>query len=177
MLADQMGRGLAHAVDVQRLLDLPDQPRLMCRRRATYQHTKQIPAFERGKTGVKIIIHRDAIDDRNGQWFQMIVDRLGQAERGPVTFHIAMGDLRQRVDTGVGAPCGGDVMGARFDLGQSGLYRALDRRKVDLALPADKRGTVVFDFQGIALHGGPFTLRVPIWQSLTRVPMLERNDR
>ena len=51
MLADQMGRGLAHAVDVQRLLDLPDQPRLMCRRRTTYQHTKQIPAFKRGKIG------------------------------------------------------------------------------------------------------------------------------
>ena len=62
--------------------------------------------------------------------------------------------LREPVNTCIGAPCGGDIMNAGFDLGQGVFDRPLHRGKADLSLPTDKGRAVVFDFKGIALHGG-----------------------
>ena len=93
-----------------------------------------------------------AVDNRNGQGLEVVVQRFGQAKRLPIFAQVAMGHLRQCMYTGIGAPSSGDGMGARLELGQSRLDRALHAGHVFLSLPACEGGAVVFNFQGITRH-------------------------
>lgn len=153
VLANQDVCGGLHGRDIKGMFDLPDQPLGMGGRGAAAEDTKEIPPLKRRETGMEIIPDGGAIDNRNGQRFEMVIQCLRQSKRRPVTVHVAMGNLTQTVHACVGAASGGNIVRARFQLGKGRFNSALHRGQANLPLPADKRGTVVFDFQRKTGHG------------------------
>ena len=152
MLADQMARGRLHRSDAQVMTDLPDLSLVMGGRGPAGQDTEQVLPLQRGKAGVPVISHLRTSDNRHRVRFQVIIQRPGKALGGPVLVQIAMGHLSQPVHSGIGAPGGGDGVGARFQLGQRSLYRALNRRQAFLALPPGEGGAVIFNFERVTGH-------------------------
>ena len=153
MVPDQVGSALAHKVRVEIMPDLPDQTPIMRRGCAAGKQAKEIAPLMCGKTGVPVVIDPNRFHDRDGQGFEVVVQRLGQTERVPIGVHVAMGDLSQRVNPCVSASSRANCVGAGFKLGQGIFDRALNRWLVGLSLPSGKGGSVVFDFEGIARHG------------------------
>ena len=45
MVAKKVVRAFLHRIDVQRMVHLPDQPGLMCRRGTSHQDAEQIASF------------------------------------------------------------------------------------------------------------------------------------
>ena len=103
------------------------------------------------------IINPLGIDNCDRQRFQMMIKRLGQAERIPVLLQIAMGHLSQPVHAGIGSARCRDCMWAGFKFGQRSLNRPLNRGLICLSLPTGKRGTVIFDFERNSGHGARIT--------------------
>jgi hypothetical protein len=153
MLAQQQVRCGLHGLDVQLFLDLPDQPVLMGGRGTAHQNPKQIAPFQRPKPRMKIIRHWCAGCDRHGMRFQVVIQGFGQAECSPISLHVTMGNLTQCMNAFIGASGGGNIVITGFEFGQGRLDRALHGGKADLALPAHKRRTVIFDFKGKSRHG------------------------
>lgn len=60
------------------------------------------------------------------------------------------------MDPGIGAPGGGDDVGAGPKFGQGGFNGPLNRGEVGLTLPPREGCAVVFDFQGIARHSARY---------------------
>lgn len=57
-----------------------------------------------------------------------------------------MGNLRQRMNASIGSSSGCNIMSSRLKLGEGRLNGALHRRLLGLALPSDKRRSVIFNF-------------------------------
>ncbi len=153
MMPDQMGRPCTHRRQIQIARHLPDQPRVMGRRRAPHQQAEEIAPFQRREPRVPVIGHGRGGDNRHRLRLEVVVQRLGQAERVPVARHVAMRNLRQRMHARIGAPGGGDAVRAGFQPVQRILDRALHRRLIRLRLPSGKGRAVIFDPEGIAWHG------------------------
>ena len=125
----------------------------MRQRRAALDQAEEVAPFKGRKPGMKVIRHPDGGQNGHRGRAQMVVQSLHQAKGVPIALHIQRGDLTRGMHTRIGAPCGGDGVGARLQLGQGRLHRALHRgQPLRLALPAREGATVVFDFQGIAWH-------------------------
>ena len=90
--------------------------------------------------------------DCDGVGFEVVVEGFGQAEGVPIGGHVKVGDLACGVNTCVGAPRTLDTLVFFFQYTQGGFDAALDRGEVCLALPADKRFAVVFDFERVSGH-------------------------
>ena len=144
MPPQQVLRGFLHWLQIQRLRNLPDQPGVMRGRRAPHQQAKAVLPLNRGKPCVPVIGHAPGLPDRDGLRLQMIVQRLGQAERIPLFLQVAMGHLGQRVHPGIRPPCCGNRVRAGFKPRQSRLDRALNRGLIRLTLPPGKGRAVIF---------------------------------
>ena len=153
MFADQVAGPGLHRPGVKVMADLPDLTGVMHRWRAAGDKAKDIAPFDGGEPGVPVIGHGSAGDDGDGIGLEVEIQRLGQAERVPIARQIAVCHLTKGMDPRVSpARCGNRVW-AWFQLCQCRLNCALNGGLVALPLPARKRGTVVFYFQGIARHG------------------------
>ena len=153
-MADQMRRAGAHCRDVQRMRDLPDQPRVMGGRGAARQQAEKVSPLDRRKPCVPFGADLGAGADRHARAFEVVVQRLAQAEGVPALAQIAMRDLRGGMDPGVRATGGGDGMGAGFKPCQRLFDRALNRGLIGLTLPPGKGRAVIFDLKGITGHVG-----------------------
>lgn len=76
MVAQQMCRPLAHGVQIKRAGYLPDQPAVMGYRCAPGNQAKHITPFKRRKPGVEIIWYRANINNCDGLWFKVEIQRL-----------------------------------------------------------------------------------------------------
>ena len=153
MQPDQMRGGFSHRLAIQHMPNLPDKPAIMGNRGAARNKAKQVAALYRRKPGMKGIFHRSAGHDRYGQGPQMCIDCPGQPKRIPCFCHITMRHLAKPMHAGIGAPCCGNRVWPRLQLGQGSLYRALNRGlPLGLTLPAVERPALIFDFQRITWH-------------------------
>ena len=152
MATQQHVRPFLHGLDIQRMIDLPNLPPVMRCRRASHQDTEQVLPFDRRKPRVPIVSHARGVHDRHRLRFEVIVQRLGQAERVPFLDHVAMGDLAQRMNPSIGAPCGSNRMRTRLDTGQGLFDCPLHGRLILLPLPSGKRFPLVFNFQRVSGH-------------------------
>ncbi len=114
-----------HGIDIQLMIDLPHLSFVMCCGRAAHQDAKEVLAFNSREPGVPVIRHPRGLNNRNRLRFEVIVQRLGQAEGVPFLRKIAMRDLPQRMNTRIGAPGGSDGVRARLDAGQGLFYGTL----------------------------------------------------
>ena len=76
MLSNQNISPCLHGIHVQIMFDLPDQPIRMRGGRAPREDAKQVLTFLSGKACMKITLHGGAGRDRDGVWFEVIVQRL-----------------------------------------------------------------------------------------------------
>ncbi len=115
MLPEQpVGPGL-HRVDVQRMIDPPNLSSVMGRGGTTHQDAEQVLPFNRREPRVPIFGHLCHCKNRHGLRLEVIVQRLGQAERIPFLVHVAMGDLTQCMDAGIRPASGCDCVLARLN--------------------------------------------------------------
>ncbi len=159
MPPDQEIRPRLHRARIKRVFDVPGQPAIMGERGAARNQPKQVAPFDRRKPRVKIVLDPGAIDDRHPRRLQVVIQRLRQAKRVPVLFHIAMGHLRQPMHARIGAPGRCDRVVAPLEPGQGSLDRPLNRGLILLALPSGISGAVIFHFQRVSGHEGGISFR------------------
>ena len=142
-MADQRQRRGVHGLGVERPADLPRPSGIEGKRRAPVDDPIAVAPLDGGKAGVEAVVNGLGIGHGDGPGFQMVVQRLADAERFGVARDVEMDDLRQRMDAGIG-PAGGegdDLLAAEF---LDCFFQALlDRQAVVLALPADERPAVI----------------------------------
>ena len=144
MVADQRQRRGVHRLGVERPADLPRPAGIERKRRAPVDDPIAVAPLDGGETGVEAVVNGLGIGHRDGPGFQMVVQRLSDAERFGVARDVEVDDLRQRMDAGIGPAGreGDDLLAAEF---LDCFFQALlDRQAVVLALPADERTAVVF---------------------------------
>lgn len=154
VVAYEMRRAFAHRTDIEVLSHLPDQPCVMRRRCPALEQAKEIPPFSGRKPRVPVHINLCAIENCDRQGFKVMIECLREAKRIPFLFQLALCDLRQRMDSGVGTSRSGDRMLTCLQLGQSRFYSALNRGLIGLSLPSGEGRAIVFYLEGISWHGG-----------------------
>src|SRR3954453_2650447 len=83
---------------------------------------------------------------------QMCVQPVTQSVRCKMLFDIAMRDLGERMDAGIGPPGAVDTNRNPADRLDGGFQRALHRGAVFLILPAAKRPAVIFNGELVTRH-------------------------
>ena len=147
-----MIRPRLHRRRVKRVANPPRRPPLECQRGAAVDDPVGIEPLHRRKPCVPVVGDKFRADYRHRIGPQVLVQRLGQAERVPRFFEVCMGDLPDGVDPRVGAPGalhGGWKAGEAF---QRLLQPLLDGRAVGLTLPAREGAAVIFEGELVARH-------------------------
>lgn len=110
MASDQHIRPGLHRIHVQRVIDPPDLAPVMGLGRAAHQDAEKVLPFRGGKPRVPVIIDPGGLYDGHGVRLEMIVQRLGQAERVPFLAQVTMRDLPKRMNARIRAPGGGNCV-------------------------------------------------------------------
>src|SRR5690348_7203827 len=115
---------------------------------------------DRGEARLECIRHDVGRQHANRMRPQMGVKAVAKPARHEMLCDVAMRDLSQRMNTGIGAPGAMDADLLTADRLDRLLKGALNRGAVFLNLPAAERTAIIFDDQFIARHqlsrvGGP----------------------
>src|SRR5579863_2755172 len=111
-----------------------------------------IVALPGGKPSLEIVRDNVGAQNADRMWSQVCIQPVAKAPRHKVLGNVAMRDLPERMDAGVGAARSMHAYLFATDRLDRGLQRALHRGTILLELPAAERRAVIFDRQLVAGH-------------------------
>ena len=106
--SDQMGGALLHRLSVQRHGDMPHPPGIQCRRRPAIKDAVEIPPPDTREARVPVVGNLRHIQHRHRLRPHQRVQSFAQPMRRKRLLDIDMRAHRQRVNSGVGPPGGGE---------------------------------------------------------------------
>jgi predicted YcjX-like family ATPase len=152
MPPDQLCGALPHEIAVKHLWNPPGKALVQREIRPATDESEHVLPLGGREPGMPVVRNPCHGQNRDGQGTQMVVQRLREAKRIPVTAQVTMRDLPGGMHARVGTPRSHDLMRSRGNPVEGGFNGGLNRRLGRLALPARKGAAVVFDLQRIAGH-------------------------
>jgi hypothetical protein len=143
--AEQVLGGGMHGGGVQGGGDVPDATSHQRRAAAAVEDAEAVGSAVGGEARVPVFRHHRGIQYDDGIWLHVVVQGIADRLGAVAVRQVDMRDLTLGVDSRIG-PAGDDAGDglAAVQVGGGLFEHRLDGQAVDLALPADEWGAVVF---------------------------------